>query len=205
MVRFKLGQLTATTTQFFGKQTDYLHLRRFFLMFANERRCAKLLLVFFAIHNLEEISHFSQDLEKLPYWVRAKGPWRDRNSFALATALLTAVVGALSKRGHRSKEIPHAILLGGPSAALAGNALSHVVRAVFQRRYNGGLLTAPIMGLFSVRVFFLSTRSISDCLRRRIFIFGNIAAFPSILGSLYLGLFINRLLKNLYNFPKYLI
>lgn len=171
-------------------------------MFADKRRCTKLLLMFFIIHNLEEISHFPEDLEKLPSRVRTRGPWGDRNSFAVATALLTVAVAVLSRKGHKSKELPHAVLLGGPAAALVGNALSHIARAVFQKRYNGGLLTAPIMGLISAHVFILSTRSISNYLRRKIFIFGNIAALPSILGSLYLGQFLNRLLQRLYNPPK---
>lgn len=156
-------------------------------MFANERGSVRLLLGVFSLHNWEEVSHLPQDLENLPPWARRRGPWEDRVSFATATTLLTAIVSALSKKGLESGGTLRAVFLGAPSAALIGNALSHVGRAVVQRRYNGGLITAPFMGATATHVFFLSTRSVNASTRRQIFLFGNIAAFPAILGSLYIG------------------
>lgn len=141
----------------------------------------------FAVHNIEEIAHRSQDMESLPTWVREAGPWHDARSFSVATGLLTALVGVAAAAGLRSSGLPRAVLLGGPAAAVAGNAAGHVARALIQRRYAGGLATAPVMGMIAARVFSSSTRSWSVPVRRRIFLVGNGAALPASLGSLALG------------------
>lgn len=157
------------------------------MMPANDRREVLLLLAIFAMHNIEEIAHFSQDVEALPDWVKESGPWHDVRSFATATGLLTATVGAASCAGLKMRGRPRTVLLGIPAAALAGNAVSHITRALIQRRYVGGLVTAPAMGLIAARVFTTSTQSFSTPTRRWIFLAGNILALPAILGSLSLG------------------
>lgn len=159
-------------------------------MCVDEKGDVLLQLGVFAAHNLEEISHLSRDLERLPEWVKERGPWAEAPSFAIATGLLTAVVSASSLVGLRASGLRHVVLVGGPSAALVGNALSHVARALVQRRYNGGLATAPAMGLIAARVFASSTQWTSASVRRNTFLLGNLAAVPAIVGSLRAGRFL---------------
>lgn len=141
----------------------------------------------FVAHNVEEIIHLSRDLERLPDWVRQRGLRVSAASFAAATGLLTVAVGAASLSGVGADGMRRAALVGGPAAALMGNALSHVGRALVQRRYNGGLVSAPAMALIAGYVFGTSTRSVSASARRRTFLLGNVAALPAIAGALWGG------------------
>ncbi|OFL65524.1 MULTISPECIES: HXXEE domain-containing protein [Brevibacterium] len=163
-------------------------------MSADEQGQVLALLAVFALHNLEEITHLSRELEELPAWARRRGPWTDTSSFAVATGLLTGAVSAASFAGVRSGGLRRAVLLGGPSAALVGNAASHMGRALVQGRYNGGLVSSPLMALLAGRVFAAGTRSISPFARRRTFIAGNLAALPLIVGALGAG----RVLTHIY-------
>lgn len=160
----------------------------------DERRCVLGLLGVFAAHNLEEIAHLPCDLERLPDWVRRRGPWVDTSSFTVATGLLTAAVSAASLAGLRSGDLGRAVLVGGPAAALAGNALSHMGRALVQRRYHGGLVSAPAMAFVAGRVFVSATGAVSASARRRIFVVGTLAAVPAIVASLSLGRLLTRVI-----------
>lgn len=145
------------------------------------------------VHNVEAIIHLSRDLERLPEWVRHRGPRVSTPSFAVATGLLTVAVGAASLSGVGADGMRRAVLVGGPAAALVGNALSHVGRALVLSRYNGGLVSAPAMALVAGRVFVSSTRSVSASAQLRTFLLGNVAALPAIIGTLWGG----RLLTDL--------
>lgn len=157
---------------------------------------ARLMLGVFVVHNVEEIIHLSRDLERLPDWVRHRGPRVSAASFAAATGLLTVAVGAASLSGVGADGLRRTVLVGGPAAALVGNAVSHVGRALVLRRYNGGLASAPVMALVAGYVFGASTRSASAPARRRTFLLGNVAALPAIIGALWggrvLAYFLNR-------------
>lgn len=147
----------------------------------------------FVVHNVEEIIHLSRDLERLPDWVSQRGLRVSTPSFAVATGLLTVAVGVASLTGVGAGGLRRTVLVGGPAAALVGNAFSHVGRALVLRRYNGGLASAPVMALVAGYVFDASTRSVSAPARRRTFLLGNVAALPAIIGALWGG----RLLTDL--------
>ena len=82
--------------------------------------------------------------------------------------------------------------LGGPSAALAGNAGVHIGRALIQRCYHGGHVSAPVMAVLAGRVFLSATRSSTTAARRRVFAAGNLAALPLIVGALRAGRVLTR-------------
>ncbi|WP_431791933.1 HXXEE domain-containing protein [Kocuria palustris] len=155
---------------------------------------ARLMLGVFVVHNVEEIIHLPRDLERLPDWVSQRGLRVSTPSFAVATGLLTVAVGAASLTGVGAGGLRRTVLVGGPAAALVGNAFSHVGRALVLRRYNGGLASAPVMALVAGYVFGASTRSASAPARRRTFLLGNVAALPAIIGALWGG----RVLADLY-------
>lgn len=149
----------------------------------------------FVVHNVEEIIHLSRDLERLPDRVRHRGPRVSTRSFAVATGLLTVAVGAASLTGVGAGGLRRTVLVGGPAAALVGNAVSHVGRALVLRRYNGGLASAPVMALVAGYVFGASTKSAGAPARRRTFLLGNVAALPAILGALWSA----RIFANFFN------
>lgn len=109
---------------------------------ASDTREAVLLLGVFAAHNLEEIAHLPQDLEALPPWVTEAGPWRDARSFAAATGLLTAAVGAASGAGLRSGgspapscwEVPQRPWRATPPATWGGRSSSAGMPVAWRRR-----------------------------------------------------------------------
>lgn len=159
----------------------------------DEKHRVLLLLGVFAAHNLEEIAHLPRDLERLPDRGRRWGPWADTPSFTVATGLLTAAVSAASLAGLRPGGLGRAVLVGGPAAALTGNALSHMGRALVQRRYNGGLASSPAMAVVASQVFAWATEAVSASARRCTFVGGNLAAVPAIVASLYVGRLVTRL------------
>ncbi len=161
-------------------------------MFADEQGEVLVLLGVFAVHNVEEIAHLPKDLEKLPTWMTRRGPWADAPSSGVATGLLTVAVSAACLVGVRSEGLRRAILLGGPSAALAGNAGVHIGRALIQRCYHGGLASAPVMAVLAGRIFLSATRSSSPAVRRRVFAAGNLASLPLIVGALRAGRALTR-------------
>ena len=150
----------------------------------NDTPTAVLLLGTFIVHNLEETYHFPTGYEKLPVWVQERGLWCDQKCFLVATGLLTTTVAAALWAGLRSHGYSRAVLLGAPSAALMGNALTHGARALIQRSYNGGLATAPLMGLLASSLFTSSTRTLRPSVRSKIFGASNVAAICAIVGSL---------------------
>ncbi|MCS6710698.1 HXXEE domain-containing protein [Brachybacterium sp. EF45031] len=162
-------------------------------MVSHERGQVLALLGIFALHNVEEIIHLPRDRAPLPVWAVRRGPWADTPSYAVATGLLTVAVSAASIAGIRAHGLRRGVLLGGPSAALLGNAASHMARALLQRHYNGGLATAPAMALLAGRVFASGTRSIGPSAHRCTFIAANLAAVPAIIGALLAGRVLTRM------------
>jgi hypothetical protein len=109
---------------------------------------ARALALVFAVHNVEEFAHFRQDraraLARVPAGSRIE-EWYRPDGMAVALLLLTGLAGGLlSLPGEEPDRAADGVALAG-SAALAFNAVTHVGRAVAERRYNGGLLTAPLM------------------------------------------------------------
>jgi hypothetical protein len=101
---------------------------------------------------------------------------------ALATGLLTAVAFGLSRGLDNPRHGREAFLGAAVAGGLGGNALSHVGRALGQRRYNSGLPTAFVMLPFAVQV--LRNMSTRDLLTGRQVIAaaatGNVVAVPMI-------------------------
>lgn len=142
----------------------------------------------FAAHNCEEVAHFYRDLEALPRRVREYGPWSSQQDFALATALLTgAATLALGAGACLPRNKFQQVLILGPASALVGNAVSHICRGVIQRRYNGGLITAPLMAGIGIRLIAKAGAGLSARTRWSIYIGANAAAVPLIFLALSAG------------------
>ncbi|MFW0181139.1 HXXEE domain-containing protein [Rothia sp. P5766] len=146
------------------------------------------LLGVFAAHNCEEVAHFYQDIEALPHRIRECGPWSSQQDFALATALLTGasalalVAGACLPHGKLQQ-----VLVLGPPSALVGNAMSHICRGLIQRRYNGGLMTAPLMAGIAGRLITKAGAGLPARTRWGIYIGSNAATLPLIFVALAAG------------------
>lgn len=149
----------------------------------------------FAAHNCEEVAHFYQDLEALPHRIRESGPWSSQQDFALATTLLTgASVLALGAGACLPHSTFQQALVLGPSSALVGNAMSHICRGAIQRRYNGGLMTAPLMAGIGVRLITKAGAGLPAGTRWSIYIGANATAVPLIFAALTAGKNISSLL-----------
>jgi Protein of unknown function with HXXEE motif len=109
----------------------------------------------FAVHNLEEVMSirrgeaFNEDLLSKVGMDRS---WYRQDRMTLATGLLTALSHGLSRKLDRPSNARQAFLGAAVAGALGGNALSHMGRALTQRRYNGGLATSVVMLPVAVQV-----------------------------------------------------
>ena len=106
-----------------------------------------LLIGIFALHNLEEIlsiryTAFNQDVLDA---FGLDASWYRQDRMALATGLLTALSHGLSRKLDNPANTRQAFLGATVAGAVAGNALSHLGRALVQRRYNGGLVTSLVL------------------------------------------------------------
>ena len=107
-----------------------------------------LLMGIFALHNLEEIMFIHRDAALYEHRLSALGvdrSWYRRDRMALATGLLTALSHGLSRNLDHPANPRQALLGAAVAGALGGNALSHMGRALKERRYNGGLATSVVM------------------------------------------------------------
>ena len=102
----------------------------------------------FGLHNLEEIMSIRRDAALYESHLSALGidrSWYRQDRMALATGLLTALSYGLSRNIDHPANTRQAFLGTGVAGALGGNALSHMGRALKDRRYNGGLATSVVM------------------------------------------------------------
>jgi Protein of unknown function with HXXEE motif len=109
----------------------------------------------FALHNLEEILSIDRDTAFNKNRLEAVGfdtNWYRRDRMAMATGLLTALSHGLSRKLDNPTNTRQAFLGATVAGALGGNALSHLGRALAQRRYNGGLATSLVMLPAAVQV-----------------------------------------------------
>lgn len=153
----------------------------------DERAMAVLLAVFVA-HNLEEIWQLPRDVDDLREVTGLELAWLDRSTFGVATTLLTAVVAGLLAASRRvDDDDAREFLATAASSALAGNAATHGLRALVRRRYNGGLLTAPLLWWSGLRVIRGAQGSLSSSERSRVHVVANLGAIPLILAALTAG------------------
>ena len=101
----------------------------------------------FVLHNLEEVlsiryTPFNTDILDA---LGVGASWYRQDRMALATGLLTALSHGLSRKLDNPTSTRQAFLGATVAGALAGNALGHLGRALAQRRYNGGVVTAFVM------------------------------------------------------------
>jgi hypothetical protein len=157
----------------------------------------RLFMGIFALHNLEEILSIERDSNFARNQLDAVGldrTWYRRDRLALATGLLTAVALGLSRKLDNPANTREAFLGVVVAGALGGNALSHMGRAVAQRRYNGGLATSSVMLPAVVQI--LRTARDRDLLTGRQVVVaaagGNALAVPVIVLALTLA---RRILK----------
>ena len=109
----------------------------------------------FALHNLEEIMSIRRDAafnEDILSALGIDGSWYRPDRMALATGLLTALSHCLSRKLDHPANTRQVFLGAAVAGALGGNALSHLGRALAQRRYNGGLATSVLMLPVAVQV-----------------------------------------------------
>lgn len=102
----------------------------------------------FAVHNLEEIVSINRDSAQWETQLQAMGidrSWYRQDRMALATGLLTLLCQGLSRKVDDPASTRQAFLGAVVAGALGGNALSHLGRAIAQRRYNGGVATSVVM------------------------------------------------------------
>jgi Protein of unknown function with HXXEE motif len=149
----------------------------------------RLFMGIFALHNLEEILSIDRDAIFIQNRLDALGLDRTRyrrDRFALATGLLTALAHGLSRKLDNPANTREAFLGVVVAGALGGNALSHMGRAVAERRYNGGLATSFVMLPAAVQI--LRTAKDRDLLTGRQVVAaaagGNALAVPMIVLAL---------------------
>lgn len=114
-----------------------------------------MLMGIFALHNLEEILSIGRDVALNQNQLDAVGidsTWYRQDRMALATGLLTVLAHGLSRKLDNPAHTSQVFLGAAVAGALGGNALSHLGRAVAQRRYNGGVATSFIMLPAAVQV-----------------------------------------------------
>lgn len=155
------------------------------------------LLAVFVLHNVEEVAHLPTDLDR----VRARlerSPidvsWLGRREMSIATALLTVLAGSVLAVADRSRGRAGDLLGLSVAGALGGNAITHLARAGAARRYNGGLLTSPLMLVAAARRVAATAGAgrLSPAQAATAVAAGNLLVPPLIVGSLSIARRITR-------------
>ncbi|GEA81686.1 HXXEE domain-containing protein [Cellulomonas uda] len=155
------------------------------------------MLAVFAVHNAEEIAFGDRGtpfdpavLARVGLEPEDYGPRR----MALATAVITAAVAALTRGLEDSPGPVRAGAAVAAAGALALNGASHVGRAVRLREYNPGLVTAPALLVASARAARSAARAgglrpgtTAACVAA-----GAVVTLPVIVGSLRLARLLRR-------------
>ncbi|GAA3587777.1 hypothetical protein GCM10022198_09200 [Klugiella xanthotipulae] len=160
----------------------------------NSRLSNTAVIAAFTLHNAEEIAFLNR--AELPaelverFGLIAKVYRQDR--MALATGILTAFVtvmtdARLARSGRAGRFVATAA-----TGALAGNAVNHIMRAVLQRSYNPGVVTAPVLLWAAGRQLL---RRVPHQGRRDVAVataVGNVASVPAIVLSLWAAYSLTR-------------
>ncbi len=153
---------------------------------------SRALALVFAAHNVEEYAHFREDRAHLRRRLPPGGileQWYEPDTMATALLLLTGLAGGLLSLPSKDPDpVTDGVAVIG-STALAFNALTHLARAAAERRYNGGLITAPLMFATAVALRRGVDRRTSLAPRtRRILTAAGVVAVPAlIVGALEAG------------------